>query len=193
MEESTSDSDRLIPLNKLMDVPRGRKFVDIEPRLLERLDFSKLKHTLEFDLRGQMNVGVKVKQVSDGDRLEAEVTISFDSTAWPDPSWRFMRLFYSVVDLAANLTIEQEEAQKAVRPYAPWQDTPIVVKYYFPISIRGNDLIAALSDKVERIRTEIPTFLNIIAQGPHPGMTTFDEYGSPRRATTAGPRNEEQQ
>jgi hypothetical protein len=168
-ENTLPDADQLLPLEKLVKIPRGKKQIPVTEELLPHIDLTTLNHTLEFKLRHYFTVSVKLKLIR-AKRIETTVTISTRETDWPEPNQFFVDVFYAAVGAAARRTVDDLEEGELIVPIVYGGTKPLVIECQFKL-LTGNTILAKLRDKLDRIKQELPGVLSVTAQGPTPGSS----------------------
>ena len=158
----------LQPLEKLVKIKRGRKYVQIQPELLSRIDLWKLNHLLKFDLP-RPGTHVIFDCNAELKRFEINVEIDAPYRGWPEPNHAFRNAFLGALSAAAYRIGRKTYDPGSLDVFVTTGRHDAVTVCFYIYNRSASETINILNQTVNEIFEDLPQILMIVGQGPRPG------------------------
>ena len=165
MKEDTSNTERPLPVEKLINIERGQTEVGITVGLLPRVDFTNLKYRIKFGLREQPYIEVNLASV--GPEIACRVYVATLRSDWPDQ--QHFEVYDKALYAAAKKQLrdgpDEDDDCTFVEPR-----TVGMLKFEFSMlkPISGNEILERLNRKLDRVFDELRRMLQVVGEGPNP-------------------------
>lgn len=163
-----------LPLEKLLQVPPGRKHVTISADLLPNLDFTSLRKSIHFGFDHSYKVNICVTPDTRAGRFYVQMDMSPDYSDWPQPNEAYRQLYCAALGVAAQQASFKDELGRFRCHRVIIRSDHIIMTYDSLDLTNGVELVAILRRKLDMTRDEMPSVIEVLAKGPIPG-TTPDE------------------
>ena len=175
----------------LIKYKRSQRVVDINTKILSRLNVCLLDKTIRFNLDHSFKTKIEGRRTSIGGIHEPREIFSMsiwicpDPSDWPEPCELYAKLYCASICVAANLAAEKEdpedscdpfivEKQWGISPYSPFLPT-VLFGYSVPVPGTGAELLEILKHRLDLIRDELAGVAEALATGPIPSTTPTDD------------------
>ena len=191
-----SDNERLkpiqlAPLHMLIKFKRSQRVVDINTKILSRLNVSLLEKTIRFKLNHSFKTvieGSVIRRPHDHelkDEFYATILICPNPSDWPEPCDLYAKLYCAAICVAVKLAAEKEDPevwswpsvvkkQWGTDPYGAMLAT-VQFGYRFAAPTNGKEVLEIIKRHLDLIRDELVGVIETLAAGPIPGTTPTED------------------
>lgn len=182
---------QLAPLHMLIKYKRSQRVVDINTKILARLNVSLLEKTIRFNLNHSFKAKIEGYRVTNdhtresGESFQMSIWICPDPSEWPEPCDLYAKLYCAAICVAASLAAEKEDPEEFCRPHViqkEWGNSPyspflttVLFGYNIPVPSTGGELLEIIKRRLDLIRDELAGVAESLANGPIPGSTPTDD------------------
>ena len=182
---------QLAPLHMLIKYKRSQRVVDINTKILSRLNVSLLEKTIRFNLNHSFKTvieGTVSRRPHDHEstgEFNATIFICPDPSEWPEPSDWHTKLYCASICVAVKLAAEKEEPEECCWPNIverQWGNSPfspslatVRFGYRFAVPPNGNELLKVIKRRLDLVRDELPVVAEVLATGPIPGTSPTED------------------
>lgn len=170
-----------------MKIPRGKRNLDIDPGLLVKLDLATLEYTLHFRLNE--NPHVKVSIVSERISVQCRLSVATYYTDWPDDAG-YSELFGFAVAAAASRIYKRKQDAGCKGPYVKAKGSHTIFHYQVKLPLACEGLLQKLRMEFQALMQELPAVYSLLARGPQPGSSSFDDGGSEEEGAAGNNKGE---
>lgn len=182
---------QLAPLHMLIKYKRSQRVVDINTKILSRLNVSLLDKTIRFNLNHSFKTKIEGEFIRNdharesGESFQMTIWICPDPSEWPEPCDLYAQLYCASICVAANHAAEKEDPEVCCRPsvvkkqwgsspYSPFLAT-VLFGYNIPVPSTGAELLEIIKRRLDLIRDEMAGVAEALANGPIPGSSPTDD------------------
>ena len=164
MKEETSGTQRLLPVEKLTHIEYGQTEVGITIGLLPEVDFTNLKYTLKFALRELPYIEVHLIPVPG--EIACEVYVATLRSDWPDQ--QHLEVYDKALYAAAKKQLHDEPNEEDCTFVRPRKVGMLKFEFSMDKPISGNEILAKLQRKLDRVFDGLRRMLQVVGEGPNP-------------------------